>query len=254
VLLLSHRIVCCSPAAQAASWAKLQAGSLLLSWGYDVLLSDLDTVWLADPAPFLARTVPQAADMVLATDRPADAAAMAAADGGLLLHPQPASAVNPAVAYIRATPASRAVLAAWLAQYASIEGGQDSAAAAAAADDDGLPGFPAAVARAWLRQPGFAHPNPSEPAKLLQLTAAKHSWLAFGAARRQVAVGLFSPVAVANGYSWFVQGVGSRAAAGRGRAGAAGGVPGRGLPVAVHLSRAGASREGRLHRMREAQW
>jgi hypothetical protein len=242
-------------AAQAASWAKLQAGSLLLSWGYDVLLSDLDTVWLADPAPFLARSMPQQADLVLATDSPADAAAMAAADGGLLLRPHATSAVNPAVAYIRATPASRAVLAAWLAQYASIEAGQEAAAGSVtAADDDGLPGFPAAVARAWLRQPGFAHPHPAEPNRLLQLTAARRSWLSFGAARRQVAVGLFSPVAVANGYGWFVQGVGSRAAAGRGRAGAAGGAPGRGLPVAVHLSRAGASREGRLHRMREAQW
>lgn len=64
---------------------------------------------------------------------------------------------------------------------------------------------------------------------------------------------MFSPVAVANGYSWFVQGVGSRSAAALAR-GSSSAAPGRKLPVVVHMGRAGSTREGRLHRMREAQW
>lgn len=74
---------------------------MLLEWGYDVMLSDLDTVWLTDPMPYLLSHIPEPADIVLATDSPATAAVMASSDPGLLLHPSPHSSVNPAVAYIR---------------------------------------------------------------------------------------------------------------------------------------------------------
>lgn len=264
---------------QAAAWSKVQIASIILSWGYDVILSDLDTVWLTDPMPYLQAQVPETADLVLATDDPVTNVMMTSSDAGLMTTPDPHSAVNPAVAYLRSTPATQAAVAAWLTvyhKYANSDGSllpayQNAAAAAGSGllDGGGDVGqlFPAAVVRGWLRQrqsngQAAAQPHPADPTgRLLQLTpsstAGSSSWSLFGGAKkRKAAVGLFSPVVVSNGYSWFVQGVGSRAAAvkGRGSSGAAAAAPGKKLPLAVHLSRSGSSREGRLHRMREAHW
>lgn len=214
---------------------------------------------------------------------------MTSSDPGLLVRPSPHSAVNPAVAYLRSTPATQAAVAAWLTEYqtyAESDGTllptyQPAAAAASSNRRQGSsslldgggdvgPLFPAAVVRGWLQQRQSnghlaAQPHPSDPShRLLQLTpsstAGSSSWSLFGGAtKRKASVGLFSPVIVANGYSWFIQGVGSRAAVVRSRsasaaAAAAAAAPGRKLPVAVHMSRSGSSREGRLHRMREANW
>lgn len=273
---------------QAAAWSKLHVASTLLSWGYNVILSDLDTVWLTDPMPYFQAHVPDIADLVLATDDPASLSMMASSEPGLMVRPDPHAAVNPAVAYLRSTPATQAAVAAWLAEYrkyadsdgtllpayeqavtttsssSSIRGLLAAGSLLDSGGDIG-PLFPAAVVRGWLQQRQSngqlaAQPHPTDPSnRLLQLTpsstAGSSSWSLFGGAtRRKAAVGMFTPVIVANGYSWFVQGVGSRAAVLRGRGSSAAAAPGRKLPLAVHLSRSGRSREGRLHRMREANW
>jgi hypothetical protein len=37
-----------------ATWRKVPAVQQLLGLGYNVLLSDIDVMWLADPLPYLA--------------------------------------------------------------------------------------------------------------------------------------------------------------------------------------------------------
>eukprot|EP00879_Flechtneria_rotunda_P013672 GHRR01014282.1.p1 GENE.GHRR01014282.1~~GHRR01014282.1.p1 ORF type:complete len:597 (+),score=263.65 GHRR01014282.1:1631-3421(+) len=236
---------------QVASWSKLEMAYVLLSWGYDVVLSDLDTVWLTDPVPYLSSHVPEAADLVIATDAPANNSIMASADSGLLLWPYASSPVNPAVAYIKGTEAGQAAVSAWLAtnHHQQQQLSRDDASAKQLQ-------FPDAVVQAWLQQP-WVEPHPDDPSRLL-LLPGRGGGLFGGVGRRRrraAAVGLFSPVAAANSYSWFVQDVGTRAAAILARSSSSA-APGRKLPLAVHLGSLGGDggREARLHQMREARW
>ena len=127
--------------------------------------------------------------------------------------------------------------------------------------------LPDDVVRAWLsgssrarRQPEVRvqGPHPTEP-KTLLLVGPEPGLVGslFGSQARQLAasagVGQFTPVAVANSYSWFVQGVGWRAAAVVARSSSSA-ASGRKLPLAVHVGAGHSSREGRLHQLRDAQW
>jgi hypothetical protein len=42
-----------------ATWRKVPAVQQLLALGYNVLLSDIDVMWLADPLPYLTAVPPQ---------------------------------------------------------------------------------------------------------------------------------------------------------------------------------------------------
>lgn len=100
-------------------------------------------------------------------------------------------------------------------------------------------------------------PHPAEP-KALLMVGPQPSLVGslFGSQRFLAAsagVGVFTPVAVANSYSWFVQGVGWRAAAVVARSSSSA-ASGRKLPLAVHVGAGHSSREGRLHQLRDAQW
>ncbi|KAF8059108.1 XEG113 [Scenedesmus sp. PABB004] len=237
-----------SAAHRAASWAKLGVSSVLLGWGYDVVASDLDVVWRADPGPALAG-LPRAADVVIASDAPAPRHELAAHAPGLLTAPGAAGgALNPGVALLRATPPARALLAEWLAAAARAEeDGGDAAAAGPGGAGAESPGFPTPVLRAWLAgQRARAAPHPAAPG-VLQLPAPRRGGLLGGLRPRRAGLGVFSQLAVANSYAWAVQRVGGAPGARRAAGGGA-------LPLAVHFSRGGASLEARLHRMREAQW
>ena len=100
-------------------------------------------------------------------------------------------------------------------------------------------------------------PHPLDPKELLLVGPSPRWWGAILGSKRRLArsagVGVFSPVAVSNSYSWFVQGVGWRAAAVVARSSSSA-ASGRKLPLAVHVGGGYSSREGRLHQLREAQW
>jgi hypothetical protein len=129
--------------------------------------------------------------------------------------------------------------------------------------------LPDDVVRAWLSGSSSSSsgrrqtdvrvqgPHPTEP-KALLLVGPQPSLVGslFGSQRYLAAsagVGVFTPVAVANSYSWFVQGVGWRAAAVVARSSSSA-ASGRKLPLAVHVGAGQSSREGRLHQLRDAQW
>ena len=90
---------------QAVAWARLEVAELVLSSGYDILLTDLDTVWFNDPLPYLhQQQLAAVADMVVASKAPATAAQT----GDLGLEPSPADVVaagslSLAVMYARAS-------------------------------------------------------------------------------------------------------------------------------------------------------
>jgi hypothetical protein len=260
-------------ALQVLSWVGLRVAQVLLGWEYDVIVSHLDTVWLTDPQPYLAQHVPAAADVVLAVDAPAPAAVLASRSAALLQHPDPRrTPVSTGVAFIRGSRQSHAAVSAWLHAHAA----QVAAAVAASARSGALVNssqvlLPGDIIGAWLSgvsgmsSSGRAvslsvQPHPAEPQSLLlvrpqpgMLGSLLHTRAAAAASSKAVAVGMFSPVAVSNSYSWFVQGIGHRAAAVVARS-TSSAASGRKLPLAVHVGGAHESSQGRLHMMREAQW
>lgn len=250
-------------------WSVLQVAQVLLGWEYDVIISHLDTVWLTDPLPYLQAHVPAAADIVLSTEAPASAAVMSSRSAGLMTPPDPQGHVSMGVAYIRGTLQGQAAVAAWLAEYEAQLAQSDAAAAAEGGRAVGSTvQLPVEVVDAWLSGVGsrtgrhqqgvmVQGPHPSEPTSLL-LVGPNPGWWGslFGTSRRlsqSAGVGVFSPIAVSNSYSWFVQGVGWRAAAVVARSSSSA-ASGRKLPLAVHVGGGHSTREGRLHQLREAQW
>jgi hypothetical protein len=259
---------------QELSWSVLQVSQVLLGWEYDVIVSHLDTVWLTDPLPYLQKHVPAAADVVFSSEAPATAAIMGSRSAELSPYPDVQEAVGTGVTYVRGTQQGQAAVAAWLATHES----QMVHATAAVADNSRTAGslvdLPDDVVRQWLtgssssssrsrrrQQPqqgvSVQGPHPSEPKVLLLVGPRPGLWDGvFGSKHRMahsVGVGVFTPVAVANSYSWFVQGVGWRAAAVVARSSSSA-ASGRKLPLAVHVGAGHSSREARLHQLRDAQW
>jgi hypothetical protein len=125
--------------------------------------------------------------------------------------------------------------------------------------------LPDEVVRAWLSSSsssgkqgvGVQGPHPADPKALLIVGPKPGMWGQLFGSRHRLAhsagVGVLTPVAVANSYSWFVQGVGWRAAAVVARSSSSA-ASGRKLPLAVHVGAGHSSREGRLHQLRDAQW
>lgn len=191
----------------------------------------------------------------------------------LLPYPDPRGALGTGVAYVRGTAQGQAAVGAWLDTHeAQLAKAGAAAAAAAAAGDSRVSSsssrlsLPDDVVRAWLRSGSSSSrqqeavvqgPHPAEPKSLLLVGPRPGLWGQLFGARHRLAhsagVGVFTPVAVANSYSWFVQGVGWRAAAVVARSSSSA-ASGRKLPLAVHVGAGHSSREGRLHQLRDAQW
>jgi hypothetical protein len=256
---------------QELSWSVLQVAQVLLGWEYDVIVSHLDTVWLTDPLPYLQKHVPAAADVVFSSEAPATAAILGSRSAELSPYPDVQEAVGTGVTYVRGTQQGQAAVDAWLATHQA----QIARSTAAAADNSRTAGslvdLPDDVVRQWLsgssssssrrrqQQQGVSAqgPHPSEPKVLLLVGPRPGLWEELFGSKHRMArtagVGVFTPVAVANSYSWFVQGVGWRAAAVVARSSSSA-ASGRKLPLAVHVGAGHSSREARLHQLRDAQW
>lgn len=85
---------------QAAVWQGLAAAHQVVALGYDVILTDIDTVWFNDPVPYL-ETHADVADVVAASD--AVATANEAGDAGLELQPGLVRELITSVMFVRST-------------------------------------------------------------------------------------------------------------------------------------------------------
>lgn len=205
-----------SPSFHEMGRRKAALAAAVTGLGYDVLLSDVDAVWLADPAPHLAR-FPDA-DVLVSSD---NLASTRGPDRGLEAWPAAGAAFNIGVVLFRATPGGRALAAAW-----------DGALAAAP------PGtWDQAVFNDVVREG-------------VEPVSGRRDNLFFGA-NWTALVGVLPVDAYASGHTFFVQRLAERLA---GRADAGGAGKGDGspsTPLAVHATFQFSGTAGKRHRLRE---
>ncbi|WPT10784.1 Arabinosyltransferase XEG113 [Picochlorum sp. SENEW3] len=103
------------------TWQKVFAVQKIVSWGYDVILSDLDVVWWRDPSIIFDKH-PQA-DMFfshdgVATSNTEEDAAVTLLEKGASIH----NFINTGMYMARSTGASRAFMRRWAARYPHFDG------------------------------------------------------------------------------------------------------------------------------------